>query len=605
MCGKIYLFPNHGVYKLDFIINDEVLEEIRQKADIVGLISEYVNLKKSGANYLGLCPFHNEKTPSFSVSPSKEFFHCFGCGAGGDVITFVMKVENLGFIDAVQFLADKYNVRLSQKTENRKEIEKRERAYLANREAGLFYLNNLYKSKIALNYLEKRGIDKSIAMKFGLGMTPISSRGLYEHLLKKGFKEEELLNYNLVIKSSKDSRCFDRFRNRLMFPIIDRNKNIIGFGGRVFDNSLPKYLNSKDTLVYNKGDNLYNLNNVARESNRERILLVEGYMDVISLDKSGINFSVASLGTALTQNQAKLLKRYGKQVIVCYDGDNAGVKASVRAIDVLTNEGCAPKILHLPEGLDPDEFIKKYGLTSFEAILNKAMNHIDYKLEIEKKNANLNSTEGLSAYINRALVIIASIKNPVEAEIYIDKISKEYKISVDALRMQLGALVNYKKTPKINLKKDKSFKKADGKNMAEDQILAYALNDEDIFKFIRKNMTSIDFSNPSSRIVFEKMEELYKQDDKGYNIMLDSLINQGLINEEFKKRLNAIPLPTNAFDLAKELMTNIKRWNLIKDRDYINSCIKQAEADIENFDKNQLKMLVGKLYEINKRLKSL
>ncbi len=276
-----------------YFINDDVIAEIRSKANIVEVISEYVDLNKRGANYLGLCPFHKEKTPSFSVSESKDMFHCFGCGVGGDVITFVMRMENLGFVEAVKFLADKYNVTLSQKSENKELIDKKERGYLANREAGYFYVKNLFQSKRALSYLNNRKINRDVAVKFGLGMCPDKSDGLVEYLISKGFKEDELVEYNLAVKSSKGDKYYDRFRNRLMFPIIDPRGRVIAFGGRVFGDELPKYLNSRETIVYNKGDNLYGLNVLSKESDRERIILVEGYKNSnlrkIEVYRSGVS----------------------------------------------------------------------------------------------------------------------------------------------------------------------------------------------------------------------------------------------------------------------------------------------------------------------------
>lgn len=587
-----------------YFINDDVIAEIRSKANIVEVISEYVDLNKRGANYLGLCPFHKEKTPSFSVSESKEMFHCFGCGVGGDVITFVMRMENLGFIEAVKFLADKYNVTLSQRSENKELISKKERGYLANKEAGYFYVKKLFQSKRALSYLNKRKINRDVAVKFGLGMCPDKSDGLVEYLVSKGFKEDELVEYNLAVKSSKQDKYFDRFRNRLMFPIIDPQGRVIAFGGRVFGDELPKYLNSRETIVYSKGDNLYGLNVLSKESDRERIILVEGYMDVISIYKSGINYSVASLGTALTPNQGKLLKRYGKEVIICYDGDTAGVNATLRAIDVLNSVDVSPKVLHLPEGLDPDDYIKKYGAFSFEALIKNGENAVLYKLNYEKSNYNLKTPDGLTMYINKALSIISKIKNPIERDIYTEKLSKDYSISKDALNLQLSSVLNYNK-PRTNFKKNEGFKKGEGRTRAEEQLISYGLKDKSVYDLIKSSLTSIDFSDIKVRILFEKLDELYKLDNTSYNNVLNVLLEQELIDKKFADRIFQTELPGDVEELSKELIINIKRGNLIEKRDFISASISEMESGEAQYNKEDLKALVKELYSINIKLKSL
>ncbi|MHC5098690.1 DNA primase [Peptoniphilus genitalis] len=298
-----------------YVINDNVLDEIRDRADIVDLIGEYVDLKRSGSNYMGLCPFHSEKTPSFSVSPSKSIFKCFGCGVGGDVITFVMKRENLSFPEAVEFLADKYNVRLEvYKDENKEAREKRNRLYEINREAGLHFLKNYEASQKTQLYLKNRMLSDKTIRSYGIGYSKDSWTDLYDHLTKMGYREDELLELNLISKS-KNGNYIDRFRDRVMFPIINRNNRIIGFGARAFGDAKPKYLNSRETPIFHKGSNVFNINIISRESTRERIILVEGYMDVISLYNSGINYSVASLGTSLTIDQANIIKKMARDSI--------------------------------------------------------------------------------------------------------------------------------------------------------------------------------------------------------------------------------------------------------------------------------------------------
>ncbi len=416
-----------------YVINDNVLDEIRDRADIVDLIGEYVDLKRSGSNYMGLCPFHSEKTPSFSVSPSKSIFKCFGCGVGGDVITFIMKRENLNFPEAVEFLAEKYNVRLSEyKDENKEARDKRNRLYDINREAAMHFLNNLSSSPKAQKYLRDRGLSDKTIRTYGLGYSKDSWTDLYDHLTKLGYKEEELLDLNLISKS-KNGNYIDRFRDRVMFPIINRNNKVIAFGARGFGDAKPKYLNSRETPIFHKGSNLFNMNIVSRESSRQRIILVEGYMDVISLYNSGINYSVASLGTSLTEDQAAIIKKMAKDIYICYDSDKAGINATSRAIDIFLSKSCKPKIIELEGGLDPDDFIKKYGMEGFENKIKSAISYIDFKIKILRENFNLEEAEGLSNFTLESAKILSSIKNPIERDIFVKEFSKKYNISYKAI----------------------------------------------------------------------------------------------------------------------------------------------------------------------------
>ncbi|MFQ8698357.1 MAG: DNA primase, partial [Peptoniphilus harei] len=441
-----------------YVINDNVLDEIRDRADIVDLIGEYVDLKRSGSNYMGLCPFHSEKTPSFSVSPSKSIFKCFGCGVGGDVITFIMKRENLSFPEAVEFLADKYNVRLEvYKDENKEAREKRNRLYEINREAGLHFLKNYQASQKAQLYLKNRMLSDKTIRSYGIGYSKDSWTDLYDHLTKMGYKEEELLELNLISKS-KNGNYIDRFRDRVMFPIINRNNRIIGFGARAFGDAKPKYLNSRETPIFHKGSNVFNINIISRESTRERIILVEGYMDVISLYNSGINYSVASLGTSLTIDQANIIKRMAKDIYICYDSDNAGINATSRAIDIFLQASVKPKIIELEGGLDPDDFIKKYGLEAFEKKIKSAISYIEFKIKKLKENFNLEDSEGLSNFTIESAKILSSIKNPIERDIFVKDFSTKYNISYTAIENYINYLNRNKlkeaKREKVKVKKN-------------------------------------------------------------------------------------------------------------------------------------------------------
>ena len=600
-----YIFLRDGII-VSLIINDDVLDEIRSRADIVDLISEYVNLKKRGANYMGLCPFHGEKTPSFSVSPSKQIFHCFGCHAGGDVITFVMKRENMNFREACIFLADKYGIELAESKQNvnyKEETNKRERCYEANKLAAIYFMNKLRQNKEALSYLKKRDIQEKTINTFGLGYSDDSWDGLKNFLKSKGFKEEELTEYNLISKSDK-GKYYDRFRNRIMFPIIDTKKRVLGFGGRVMDKSEPKYLNSRDTVVFHKGRNLYNLNLVSQNSERKRILLVEGYMDVISLYKSGINYSVASLGTALTSDQAKIIKRYGQEVLICYDGDAAGIKATQRAIEILRSEDIAPKIVSLPNNLDPDEYIKKYGKINFELCLKEAKNFMDYKIENIKANFDLNSSLGKSNFTTEVAKLISSLKNPIERDVYITKISSEYKITRQAIMNYISLYSkNYGESKKNKLRSFKTEKKFikpkrifSGKNQRELLLIKYALYSSDLYYNLKAKLDLEDFEDPDAKRVFENLDDLY---EKKVNDKIGYLLEKKYISESFKRQLDEVMIDTyNADAIIKDLVKAIKINKIEQKRDEILNKIK-------NFDPKgpSLEDLSKKLTELNNKLK--
>lgn len=316
-------------------ISDEIIQKVKDDSDIVNIISEYIQLKKSGSNYVGLCPFHSEKTPSFTVSETKQYYHCFGCGEGGDIVTFIMKKENLEFLDAVKFLADKLGIEIEDSNFTVKNKDEKNKTYEINKEAARYFYDNLIKNSYALEYLRKRNINTKTIRQFGLGFSLNSWDSLYKYLIQKGYTDNDIEKTGLIGKRSGNNGYYDKLRNRIIFPIIDTKSRVIGFGGRVLDNSHPKYLNSQDTIVFNKGNHLYGLNLLSKYSNRKRIVLVEGYMDVISLYAKGINYSIASLGTALTERQCKLIKRYGEEVYICYDSDLAGINATLRAIDLL------------------------------------------------------------------------------------------------------------------------------------------------------------------------------------------------------------------------------------------------------------------------------
>lgn len=596
---------------MSYIIDDEVLEKIRAQVDIVDLISDYLPLKKSGSNYMGLCPFHNEKTPSFSVSPTKGIFKCFGCGVGGDHISFIMQKENLSFREAVEFLANKYNIELKEykNNESKQHRELREKIYEANRDAAIYYMNCLTKSSVALNYLKNRSIDKSIILKFGIGYSPDGWTNLYDYLKSKGYRDEELEAANLISKSKRGT-YIDRFRNRIMFPILDISKRVIAFGGRTLDSSIPKYLNSSDTIIFNKGDNLYNINKVKEENKTGKIILVEGYMDVISLYKSGINYSVASLGTAFTENQAKLIKKYAEEVYICYDSDQAGIRATDRAIDILLSQNVKPKIIQLTDGMDPDDFVRKYGKLDFELELSKAVTYLDYKIAKIKSRWNLNSSEGIVGFTTEVSDLLIRLKNPIERDVYIDKISKNFGIKSESI---ISYIQLKGRDFKSKLKKDKFVEKKNlvkkeqnsldvkkSRAQIEVQLISYLIHGRDLFNIVDSNLESYEFSGMKERDAFEIIKNLYTESD--LDNLEEYIKDNKLISEEYLSKLMGVKVDLrNSTDILKELIDTIKNYSLEDRRDKLLEKIKSLDGKKE-FDVQELNGLIDELNEINLKL---
>lgn len=588
-----------------YVINDNVLDEIRDRADIVDLIGEYVDLKRSGSNYMGLCPFHSEKTPSFSVSPSKSIFKCFGCGVGGDVITFIMKRENLNFPEAVEFLAEKYNVRLSEyKDENKEARDKRNRLYDINREAAMHFLNNLSSSPKAQKYLRDRGLSDKTIRAYGLGYSKDSWTDLYDHLTKLGYKEEELLNLNLISKS-KNGNYIDRFRDRVMFPIINRNNKVIAFGARGFGDAKPKYLNSRETPIFHKGSNLFNMNIISRESSRQRIILVEGYMDVISLYNSGINYSVASLGTSLTEDQAAIIKKMAKDIYICYDSDKAGINATSRAIDIFLSKSCKPKIIELEGGLDPDDFIKKYGMEGFENKIKSAISYIDFKIKILRENFNLEDAEGLSNFTLESAKILSSIKNPIERDIFVKEFSKKYNISYKAIENY----INYLNRNKIKSEKKEKFKPKKNTNVvkstktrAQEELLSYSLLDNDIYNYIKNKIQVFYFTNAMTRASFEEIPKMFEEEME-VSEFLNLLEKNKLIDANFKENILGIIKNIHVNEkIVDELIKTLERNYLQKEKERILENIDKLQGEE---DKNLLLDALKNLKEINLKLSEL
>lgn len=447
-------------------ISDEKKNEILENSDIVAIIGDYVDLKKSGNSYKGLCPFHNEKTPSFTVDDRKQLFHCFGCGEGGDVVSFIMHKEGLSYIDSMKYLAKKAGIKLDD-TKSSKENKILNRYYDINKDIMMYFYKNLLTDKAGQIYLKNRGFRSNIVNTFMLGFAKNSWDDLLNYVKKKDYLLDDIENLGLI-KKSQNGKYYDKYRNRLIFPIINHYGKVIGFGGRSIDSTMPKYLNSPESQVFKKRYNLYGLNIFKKKSNKD-IILVEGYMDVIGLNNQGIDQAVASLGTSLTSDQAKLLKRYAKNVYICYDEDNAGIKATDRAIEILLDEGIKPNIISLEKGLDPDDFVKKYGRDAFIKKMDEASDVYNYKynkiLDLYAESKDNEKFEKLNLFIE----FLSSIKSDLTREIFINNVSKLFDIDKSTLKESvLKYNDNYKKTYK-NQNKDSFYNKNDFKNFNTNQ----------------------------------------------------------------------------------------------------------------------------------------
>lgn len=483
--------------------NDEILDEIRSRNDIVSTISQYMTLKRKGRNYFGLCPFHNEKSPSFSVSPDKQIFHCFGCGVGGDVINFVKKIENIGFLDSVRLLAEKSGIQLPNDISKAEEenIKLKNRVYKINELAAKFYHENLYKptSKIAQDYIKKRKLNNATLKSFLMGYASNSSNELLRFLKEQGFTEEELLASCLIGKS--DRGYYDKFRNRLMIPIRDERGRFIAFGGRVLDDSKPKYINSPENIVYSKGRNLFGLN-VAKEGVHgplKRLLIVEGYMDAISLYQRGITNVVASLGTALTDSQGRLLRRNTEQVILGYDADGAGQQAIIRGMEILKSMDIDIRILQISGAKDPDEYVLKFGPEKMVKAMDEAISAIEFKIKVLRANLDLNNVNDKVKFLTEIAKILSNVDNNIEREVYIDRISKVYEISKNAIvsevdKLLYRSLAGVTKFEKSNIVlKDTQDSKIDVATRKREGMVVYLLVDYTKAAFDKiKNVVDLD-----------------------------------------------------------------------------------------------------------------
>ena len=478
-------------------ISEEVLEKIKSQNDIVDVISERVRLKKAGRNFTGLCPFHNEKTPSFSVSQEKQIYKCFGCGEAGNVISFVMKDKNLPFIEAVKYLANRANIPLKLGNgEQSQSNRKKELLYKVNVEAAKFFFSNLMNNQNAKEYFLNRGIKEETIKKFGLGYANDSWNSLMFYLRKKGINDGLLEEAGLISVNKEKGRKYDRFRNRVMFPVFDYQGKVIGFGGRVLDDSKPKYLNSPETLVFQKGTNLYGLNFALKHNMSERyFVIVEGYMDLISLHQYGITNVVASLGTALTINQARLLKRYADKVVISYDADLAGQMATLRGLEILRTAGFDVRVLSIPQGKDPDEYVRSNGREAFLKLINNAEPLIDYRIKKAEEGIDFKNSQSVILYSKRIMDIISDL-DPIEKDVYIKKASENTGIKEQALYdiLKIKMKDNRENDFRNNKEEDRSKLYVEpGFLKAERTLLKMMLENEEYLQYIEERISENDF----------------------------------------------------------------------------------------------------------------
>jgi len=583
--------------------SSDLLEEIRNRCDIVDIISEYVPLKQAGKSFKGLCPFHGEKTPSFMVSPEKQLFHCFGCGEGGNVFNFLMKYEKISFFEAVKMLAKKSGVSLPVDEEKENFLNRqKERLYKLNNLTANYYRECLFKTnqgKKIINYLKKRGINDTSVEKYKLGYAPSGWDVLTNFLKKKGYSYEELTKARIINKSKIEGKYIDYFRDRIIFPIFNLSGRVIGFGGRVLDDSLPKYINSPETLVYNKGSNLYSLN-FAKEDIRKKgyLIIVEGYTDVLITQQYEFNNVAASLGTALTARQIDLIKRFTDIVLIAYDADSAGNMATLRSLDLLVKAGLEVKVIDLPQGYDPADFLIKKGKTPFQNLIDGSLSLIDYKLKLLYSKYSIKTIEGKVKVIKGIIPTLSIMGDENELRAQIVKISEELKLTEEAIRIDL---VKYKKGLKEFIPSFINPDSESGNIKAEKILIGCMLENEQIAQNILKKLKAKDFTVPLHRQIVEAIEKILK-DDK----IIDSQKVIDCLNDDKAAKLISKILmeETITFDgkIISGYVDTINNFKLTQERKNLEKRAKILDEKIiksEKIEKDDLK----ELREIVRQLK--
>ncbi len=590
-----------------YFIDERTIEEIKERADIVSEISNYVDIKKVGANYKGLCPFHSEKTPSFTVSPQKQIYKCFGCGEGGNVINFIMKIEGLSFPEACKKLGNAYGVEIK----NRGGIddakrEKYDMMYQINRELAVYYMNNLSESKAATSYLYRRGINPEIARKFGLGYGKNSWDDSINHLKKLNYDLELAYECGSIGKNQ-NGNYYDYYRDRVIFPIIDPRLRVLGFGARALGDEMPKYLNTSDSPIFNKGRNLYGLNLLKRNEKVDKIILTEGYMDVIALESFGIKGAVASLGTALTIEQANLLKKYTDNLYISYDGDKAGKNATKRALEIIHSIDWDANVIELTNGLDPDTFLQKEGKLKYEVEIKNSLSGYNYLIKEYQSSLDLEKIEDQVNLIRYIGNTIRRIKSPIQRELQMKQLSNNFGISLESLKNEIynGSSPRTGERPRIQAK-GKINRKLTSRDKTILEIFRLIIHDKEIYYLIEDRLKLSDIENPRLKEVYasiissmEENETIDKDSLLNYlkeNFIIDEVIYKELITrtEEFDK--------VNIEKLVDELLESLERTDDKLTRNQILNRIEELESKIDKTpqEKEELEKLLSRLMELGR-----
>lgn len=578
--------------------SEEIVEEVRQNNDIVSVISQYVHLSRKGRNYFGLCPFHNEKSPSFSVSPDRQIFHCFGCGVGGNVYTFLMKIEGITFKEAIEALAEKANIQLPVLENGQDSIreELKAKVYKVNEFTAEYYHNNLYKptAKIAQEYIKQRKLNKETLESFRLGYSGKFDE-LYRALKQQGFGEKEILESGLVNKNT-NGTYIDRYRNRLMFPICDARGKVIAFGGRVLDDSKPKYINSPENVVYSKGRHLFGLN-LAKKEAAKKLLIVEGYMDVISLHQRGVKNVVGALGTALTEQQGWLLRKTTEQVILGFDADGAGQNAITRSMEILQSMGCDMRVLQIEGAKDPDEYIVKYGEGRFRLEMENAISLVEFKVKNLKKEYNLENSGDKIKFLREISQILSKVESTIEREIYIEKIAKGYNISKEAIYAEVNKLI-YRNSKNEDIVPKKIIQqRTENKNEKEididkdienreNTIIALLLDaNQKAFNIIKSQIEPKDFKIEINRKI---AEEIYKELEKE-DCNINKLINT--FDDNMKNHVTMVMATDYEFENTEKAIEDILQKY---EKEKLNKKKKEILQQLETVQEETEKKRLGK-----------
>ena len=583
------------------MIPESFLEELKQRCDIEQIISAYVPLKRTGRTYKGLCPFHSEKTPSFVVYPESQSFYCFGCGAGGDVITFIRRQENLEYVEAVRFLAEKVGMTVPEDVAEDRTAKLRLRILEMNREAARFFHQNLVKGpdRRGLEYFASRGMDPKMITRFGLGYAPDGWNGLRDHLAEKRYSWEEMRAAALV-SQGRNGSVYDTFRRRVIFPIIDLRGNVIGFGGRILGKEGgPKYLNSADTLAFKKSRNLFALN-FAKNAGDKRLILCEGYMDTVSMHGAGFTNAVATLGTALTPEQARLISHYTDEVILAYDSDDAGQKATARAVRLFDEIGLKVKVLRMEGAKDPDEYIKKFGATRFKLLLDGSTNATEYAIDRLKEKYDLSTDDGKVRFLGELAALLAGVPNPVERDVYISRWANTLGVSAQALTEQVQSLWRRRKAGErkkrdgdltlasqdveVN-RRDPQRARNIGYALAEDKLIAALWKNNDFYPFIKERIRPEDFVTDSNRVIFQ---ELCRRLEENRPVTVTAFAS--VLDEALLSRLTWL--------LADNDTVRFDRQQVEDFIDKIRSRqLKKDSAEISGMDRQELDDYIKKLSE--------